>query len=205
MKFNSAKEMFQALQSGDLYNPILEKYIWIYNDDETSIVCANVSPKEAKEYTNMSAEYDGEYWGAFMRGGDPIYDNDEIYELLEEYYISPYWEYTDSVYSKKPGIQYLLDYGSLLTLENEEFALYNTVYDPSYSYYDYDQILFDTLGDALTEIKTLQKKYNNTKNYYAVITLQANLKTAEKIKEKDYSNIVYYEGQINGKPLIFRQ
>ena len=43
MKFNSAKEMFKALQTNDLYNPILEKYIWIYNDDETSIVCANVS------------------------------------------------------------------------------------------------------------------------------------------------------------------
>lgn len=60
MKFNSEEEMFKALQDGDLYNPILEKYIWIYNDDETSIVCANVSPKEAKEYTKMSAKYDEE-------------------------------------------------------------------------------------------------------------------------------------------------
>lgn len=201
MKFNSAEEMFQALQSDDLYNPILEKYIWIYNDDETSIVCANVSPKEAKEYTKMSAKYDGEYWGAFRRGGDPIYDNDEIYELLEEYYTSPYWEYTDSIYKKEPGIQYLLDYGSRPTPENEEFTPYKN-YDPSYGYYDYKQILFDTLGDALTEIKTLQKEYNNAKNYYAIITLQTNLKTAEKNQKEDYINIIYYEGQIDGKPLI---
>lgn len=201
MKFNSAKEMFKALQTDDLYNPILEKYIWIYNDDETSIVCANVSPEEAKEYTKMSAEYDGEYWAAFRCGGDPIYDNDEIYELLEEYYTSPYWEYTDSIYKKEPGIQYLLDYGSRPTPENEEFTPYKN-YDPSHGYYDYKQILFDTLGDALTEIKTLQKEYNNTKNYYAIITLQTNLKTAEKNQKEDYTNIIYYEGQIDGKPLI---
>lgn len=115
MKFNSTKEMFKALQNGDLYNPILEKYIWIYNDDETSVVCSDVTPEEAKQYTKMSAEADEECWSAFRPGGDPIYDDAEIYEMLKEYYTSPYWQYTDRIYNQEPGIQYLLDYGSLLT------------------------------------------------------------------------------------------
>lgn len=72
MTFSSGQDMYDILDSGDIYNPEKELYVFLYND--AGAVCAyNVSKYEAKELELKSKE-SGEYWSAFLGVGGSIYD-----------------------------------------------------------------------------------------------------------------------------------
>lgn len=63
LKFNSPKDMLNAIQSGiDLYNPISNQYIFCYNI-EGSICMYYIDNAKANELMQLSEEF-GEYWGS---------------------------------------------------------------------------------------------------------------------------------------------
>ena len=116
MKFESAKDMYDAIMFGDLYNKELELYVFEYNV-HGALCYYYIDEEEAEELREKSAQF-GEYWGAFLgRGGyvldDTDYDPDEYdedeatltedewydlylapsYEFCERYYEDDGWEY----------------------------------------------------------------------------------------------------------------
>lgn len=100
MEFKTPKEMYDVLFSKgqDLYNPNLQVYVWGYTDSngtegESIAVHSNLSPQKAEELSQMS---NGEYWGAYLTGGDPIYTN--VMEQLEDLYQAPGWVIADENY-----------------------------------------------------------------------------------------------------------
>ena len=117
MKFESAKDMYEAVRGNDLYNKELELYVFEYND-HGALCYYYIDEEERKELKKKSAESDGEYWGAFLGIGGYIlddtdydpdeYDEDEAtltedewydlylapsYEFCERYYEDDGWEY----------------------------------------------------------------------------------------------------------------
>ena len=117
MKFESAKDMYKAIMSGDLYNKELELYVFEYNY-HGALCYYYIDEEEAEELKELAAKSDGEYWGAFLgRGGYILddmdyhpdkYDEDETtltedewydlylapsYEFCERYYEDDGWEY----------------------------------------------------------------------------------------------------------------
>lgn len=74
LHFNSPEELEDMILSGnDLYNPVLEQYVFVYNDKDAIAVYSNIEIDYAKELQEK-AEVDDEYWGAYLGAGGVIYD-----------------------------------------------------------------------------------------------------------------------------------
>lgn len=77
MKFKTWEEMYRYLENeGDLYNPLLELYVFLYN--EAGALCTyNISEEKAMELSVKSKKYN-EDWSAFLSVGGNILDNDDF-------------------------------------------------------------------------------------------------------------------------------
>lgn len=74
LHFNSPEELEDMILSGnDLYNPVLEQYVFAYNINGAIAVYSNIEIDYAKELQEK-AEVDDEYWGAYLGAGGVIYD-----------------------------------------------------------------------------------------------------------------------------------
>lgn len=80
LTFHNGAEMLEALQTGDLYSPLSEIYIFIYND-VGSLCSYDITLSEAETLENKCREQPGEYWSAFLGTGGWIYD-DPSHELF---------------------------------------------------------------------------------------------------------------------------
>lgn len=81
MKFYSGAEMYNYLiNNGDLYNPNLEIYVFLYNDAE-ALCIYRITPEEAEKLDRESRET-GEYWSAFLGAGGQILDIPETGGIL---------------------------------------------------------------------------------------------------------------------------
>lgn len=86
INFKSAEEMFDLLANKeiDLYNPELELYLFVYN--ENGAICTyGIDTATAKTLSAQSKET-GDYWGAFLGIGGHIYDAPANMSLCEEIY-----------------------------------------------------------------------------------------------------------------------
>lgn len=76
MSFNSPEQMLDAILNGekDLYNVKTGDYVFHYSESG-SIAVSNLTSEEAEEIDKKAIE-NGEYWGAFLGGGE-IWDDPE--------------------------------------------------------------------------------------------------------------------------------
>lgn len=90
MTFTSPEEMYEALQTTDLYSREKEQYVFLYNNDG-AIAVYPITVEEAEKLASLSAETD-EYWGAFLGIGGDIYD--DPWEFCDTEYLGE-WVSTD--------------------------------------------------------------------------------------------------------------
>lgn len=92
MTFNTAEEMLTTVLNGtDLYSPSEEFYLFVYNDEQTSICTYwGITNEEIEKYLNDTTmdEYYGAYLG-FRHSG--IYDDDDCLELCKELFTVTDW------------------------------------------------------------------------------------------------------------------
>lgn len=104
LHFQSPQNMFQVIRHFDLYNPVLEKYIWLNtekndgNDYDSIAVHEYLSPQEAEKYALESKYDNGQYWGAYFPPGDYTYQDEDMLDYLKEYYQDPNWIIADENY-----------------------------------------------------------------------------------------------------------
>lgn len=83
MKFNSATEMLDYIKEGnDLYNPVLETYVFLYNDCG-SIAIYSITVEHANILSKKAADIDG-FWGGCLGPGGYIYDDPSYEDYTEE-------------------------------------------------------------------------------------------------------------------------
>lgn len=111
LHFQSPQDMFEMIQHSDLYNPILEKYIWLNteksdgNDYNSIAVRENLTPYQAGKYAADSKQNGGQYWAAYFPPGDYIYQDKDILNYLSEFYMDPNWIIADENYkAPKKGV-----------------------------------------------------------------------------------------------------
>lgn len=81
MKFYSGAEMYNYLiNNGDLYNPNLGIYVFLYNDAE-ALCIYRITPEEAEKLGEESRKT-GECWSAFLGTGGQILDIPETGGIL---------------------------------------------------------------------------------------------------------------------------
>lgn len=89
MTFNSAEEMYEALQNGrDLYNPVTEEYVFCYAEEKDSLCVYSLSNADADRMVKESG--DG-YWSTLLGSGGKIYDAPEHLDWCEEKYSLEGW------------------------------------------------------------------------------------------------------------------
>lgn len=92
MTFGSAKEMLDTiLQGTDLYSPSNALYVFVYNDEGTSI-CTYSSIEKSFVDEYMQDDERDEYLGAYLgMSGSAICDDEECLEYCEEFYTINDW------------------------------------------------------------------------------------------------------------------
>lgn len=98
MKFESAKEMYEVLSKGkDLYNPNLEKYVFLYNTDGALCVY-DIDMEHAKKLEEMAAS-EKESWSAFLGIGGRILDDEKYDRNLEnDDYLAPSYDFCEETF-----------------------------------------------------------------------------------------------------------
>ena len=90
MKLLGASDLLTMIEEGtDFYNPELELYCFIYNN-EGAICFYHITEDEADKLANES---DGEYWGASLGAGGQVFD--EPYPYLKAIWNKGEWIPTD--------------------------------------------------------------------------------------------------------------
>lgn len=108
MTFSTPEEMLGYLkEKGDLYNPDLETYVFVYN--EVGSICEySIDKEEAEELARKCKETGEEYWGAMLGPGGNIFD-DESYDGYVDGQIPNLVALDD--YCRKEGWVNINDYG----------------------------------------------------------------------------------------------
>lgn len=108
MKFKNVKDMYDYIfkQEKDLYNPNIELYVWFYaariaGASHDSIATHYMTPKKAEMYAKWGKEDGGQYWGAYLGAGDPIYDDENMWEELKRLCKYDGWVDADENYQQK--------------------------------------------------------------------------------------------------------
>lgn len=111
LHFQSPQDMFEIIRHSDLYNPILEKYIWLNteksdgNDYDSIAVHENLTPYQAEKYAAESKENIGQHWNSYFPPGDYIYQGKDMLEYLSEFYSDSNWIIADENYKvPKKGV-----------------------------------------------------------------------------------------------------
>lgn len=107
IKFNSAKEMYDYLVSGnDLYSYSAGVYAFVYNDAD-ALCYYNLSNEEVKEIVAKNTD---DFWSASLGIGGYIldeseYDDDEHRysndEEMRNLYLQPSWDFCNEMYAKE--------------------------------------------------------------------------------------------------------
>ena len=122
MKFKNWEEMYNyIIKQGDLYNPVLEEYVFHYNTD--GAICSyNVSTDEATALAKIANKYN-EYWGAMLGVGGKIYDNDSYDREKEtDLYLKPSYDYCKEHYKEDSWVS-TVEYGRNIIRKKEIFSM----------------------------------------------------------------------------------
>lgn len=111
LRFQSPQNMFEIIRHFNLYNPVLEKYIWLNtekndgNDYDSIAVRENLTPYQAEKYAAESQKDSEQHWAAYFPPGDYIYQDKDILNYLSEFYMDPNWIIADENYkAPKEGV-----------------------------------------------------------------------------------------------------
>ena len=92
--FKNWREMYDALSNGkDLYNPIIGKYIFLYNENG-SLCTYNLNQEEA---INVAKEANGDTWSSVLGTGGYILDT---MTLSKEESLKPSYDFCKENYEK---------------------------------------------------------------------------------------------------------
>lgn len=98
MKFKTWEEMYNYLVSGrDLYNVLLQKYVFMYNDDGALCVY-NIGADEAREMAT-NALMDDESWSAYLGAGGAIMDDDSCDRTNKDKYLALSYDFCKAYFS----------------------------------------------------------------------------------------------------------
>lgn len=104
LHFQSPQDMFDVIRHFDLYNPVLEKYIWLNteksddNDYDSIAVHENLTPYQAEKYAAESKKNGEKHWDAYFPPGDYIYQDENMLQYLSKFYTDPNWIIADENY-----------------------------------------------------------------------------------------------------------
>lgn len=111
LHFQSPQDMFDVIRHFDLYNPVLEKYIWLNteksdsNDYDSIAVHENLTPYQAEKYAADSKKDNEQCWSAYFPPDDYIYHDKNMLNYLSEFYTDPNWIIADENYKfPKKGV-----------------------------------------------------------------------------------------------------
>lgn len=99
-RFSSGEEMLDTLRTAELYNPLLEAYVFSYNESE-SIAVYEIDGQEANRLSEEIAKTGESYWGALLGPGGYIYD-DPSHEGFNENVCVSNLDYCNGVFME-PG------------------------------------------------------------------------------------------------------
>ena len=98
IEFNNAKEMLEKLYEGvDLYNPVLETYLFSYSENNDSIAYYSLTDQHIEEIVRLKKENPKEeYWSAFLGPRGYIIDGyDECLDYCKSLYNDKNWYLCD--------------------------------------------------------------------------------------------------------------
>lgn len=98
IKFDNAKEMLEKLYDGvELYNPVLETYLFSYSENNDSIAYYSLTDQCIKEIIHLKQESPKEkYWSAFLGPRGYIIDSyEECLDYCKSLYNDKNWYLCD--------------------------------------------------------------------------------------------------------------
>ena len=106
MLFKTVENMYDYIfnQEKDLYNPNLKLYVWLYsqksdNGTHDSIGVHRMTLEEAKSCAEKSKADGEQSWSAYLPAGDAVFDDEAMWEKLEELCKHDGWVDADSDYA----------------------------------------------------------------------------------------------------------